>query len=342
MKRMLNTLYVTTPDAYLARDGDNVLVRVDGKEKFRAPVHLFDGVVTFGYIGTSPAFLEMCVHNGTSVSFLSQHGRFLARVEGRRGGNVLLRREQYRWADAAEQSAGLAGQFIAAKILNCRTALQRGRRDYPEIADVAFMSAIESLKSRAVAATQADSLDEIRGIEGDAARTYFGLFGRLIRDQREAFAFLGRSRRPPLDPVNCLLSFCYTLLMHEVSSALECVGLDPSVGYLHRDRPGRQSLSLDLMEELRAYMADRFVLALINRAQMRGADFAYEKTGEVRMTDSARKGLIGLWQERKQTEIMHPFLKERISLGLLPYAQAQLLARHIRGDLDGYPAFLWR
>jgi CRISPR-associated protein Cas1 len=287
----------------------------------------------------SPALMGFCAESRVGVSFLSEHGRFLARVQGPIHGNVLLRREQYHRADDEEASAALARSYLLAKVSNCRTSLLRAAREHASTTlDAACLQLGRSLRLL----DTPSSLDALRGLEGDAARTYFGVFDELILHQKEDFFFRERSRRPPLDNLNALLSFLYVLLAHDVSSALETVGLDPAVGFLHRDRPGRASLALDLMEELRPVLADRLAITLINRRQVSGAGFARVETGGVTMTDTTRKDVLVAWQTRKKEEIVHPFLNERIPLGLVPHAQALLLARYLRGDLDAYPSFFWR
>ncbi|MBN2141214.1 MAG: type I-C CRISPR-associated endonuclease Cas1 [Desulfovibrionaceae bacterium] len=343
MKRLLNTLYVTTQGSYLAKDGATVAVRVDAQERLRVPLHTLGGLVCFGQVSASPFLLGACAEAGVGVSFLTENGRFLARVEGPASGNVLLRREQYRRADDPGFSASVAQAMVAAKVSNCRTVLLRSLRDHPEAPGaLAVEGAAGHLRGVLDALRASLSLDTIRGLEGDAARVYFGVLDHLVVGDKAAFFFGERSRRPPLDNLNALLSFVYTLVMHDVASALAGVGLDPAVGYLHRDRPGRQGLALDLMEEFRPVLADRLVLSLVNRRQVEGRGFRQSESGGVVMTDATRKDVLVAYQKRKQEEIEHRFLGERVSVGLLPHAQAMLLARHLRGDLDGYPPFFWR
>ncbi|WP_322907668.1 type I-C CRISPR-associated endonuclease Cas1c [Paenibacillus campi] len=348
MRKLLNTLYVTSADSYLARDGENVLIlkgqrESEQQEKSRIPIHNLEQIVTFGYTGASPALFHLCAERGVSLSFLSESGRFRARIQGKVSGNVLLRRKQYRLADDPEQSAKLAVQMVQGKIINSRSVLQRALRDHSVHMQTAqVQQAVDSLKQSAQRLPSFTNVDSIRGKEGEAAKIYFSAFNELILTERDTFHMQTRNRRPPLDPVNALLSLLYTFLRLDVQAALETVGLDPAVGFLHRDRPGRASLALDMMEELRAYMADRLVLTLINRKQLTAASFIYKENGAVLLTDEARKTVIGAWQQRKQEAINHPYLQEKISLGLLPYAQALLMARHIRGDLDDYPPFLWK
>jgi len=343
MKKMLNTLYVTTQGAYLAREGETVLVRVEKETKLQLPIHTLAGIVCFGQVSCSPFLLGLCAERGVGVSLLTEYGRFLARVQGPVSGNVLLRRQQYRWADDEVRSIDLARAFIIGKIANSRTVLQRAMRDHGEKAG---MEALEEASARLRFSLDqlpaVSSLNALRGIEGDAASAYFGVFNCLITSQTDDFHFHERSRRPPLDKVNCLLSFVYTLLMHDIRSALESVGLDPAVGFLHRDRPGRASLALDLMEEFRPVLADRLALSLINLGVMKKSGFTQAQTGGVMMDADTRKSLLVAYQKRKQEEINHPFLNEKVEIGLLPFVQALLLARHLRGDLDGYPPFIWR
>ncbi len=343
MKRLLNTLYVATQGSYLAREGETVLVRVERETKLQVPIHTLDSIVCFGQVSCSPPLMGFCGERNVTLSFLSEQGKFLARVQGPVSGNVLLRRDQYRRADDDETSAQIARLIVAAKIANSRTVLQRAVRDRPEHrgspdlieASKRLVYSLEDLNSPL-------SLNEIRGVEGEAARIYFSVFDHLITVQKESFFFHNRSRRPPLDNVNGLLSFLYTLLVHDVTSALEAVGLDPAVGYLHRDRPGRPGLALDLMEEFRSYFADRLALSLINRQQIKGKGFRKTESGAVLMDDETRKIVLVAYQKRKQEEIQHPFLEEKVAIGLLPHIQALLLARFHRGDLDSYPPFLWK
>lgn len=343
MRKMLNVLYVTNPEAYLSKDGDNLVVKINDEEVFRTPIHYLEGIVTFGHMGASPALLGMCVERGVTVSFLTVYGKHLATVHGIPRGNVLLRRKQYRWADLETESAMLGSSFVIGKIANCRTVLRRYLSDYRDKVETAEIEEVIKIMARNILQLgKSPSLDEIRGIEGESARRYFSVFDRLIVNQKEQFYMLGRNRRPPLDNVNALLSFLYTLLLHESKAALQTVGLDPYVGFLHRDRPGRLGLALDLMEEFRPYMADRLVLNLINRQQLTGNDFVLKESGGVILKETARKTVLEAWQKRKQEELTHPFLEEKIPVGLLPYAQALLLARHLRGDLDRYPPFIWK
>jgi CRISP-associated protein Cas1 len=336
MRHLLNTIYVTSEDAWLRKEGANLVIEVSGEELGRAPLHMLEGIVSFSRSGASPALLAACAEAGITISHLDPNGRFLARVEGRRTGNVLLRRAQYRTADDPARATSA----------NQRTVIRRALRDHGEAMkpeeNADLNNAEQRLGDIARRAVAANSVDVLRGIEGEAAQVYFSCFPALLRIDDPAFSFGGRSRRPPLDRVNALLSFLYALLGHDCRSALEAYGLDPQVGLLHADRPGRASLALDLMEELRPVLADRLVLTLINRRQLTANDFFIEETGAVKLTDEARKKVLIAWQERKRDELRHPFFDETMPFGLIVHAQAQLLARALRGDLDGYPAFIWK
>lgn len=343
MRRLLNTLYVTMPDAYLACDGENVLIRANDEIKFRIPVHNLEGIVSFGFAGASPKLMQLCCKRGVSLSFLTEYGKFMGRVSGSISGNVLLRRTQYRWSDDMSVSTRLARRFIAAKIINSRAVLHRVLRDHPNAVDInSIESALKLLARMPDRLERAHDGNAVRGIEGEAAQLYFSNFNQLLLSQKEAFCMTGRNRRPPTDRINALLSFLYTLLAHEVVAALESVGLDPQVGFLHRDRPGRASLALDIMEELRPHFADRLAVTLINRNQISAKGFVVKENGAVIMDDDTRKEVLTAWQKRKQEEITHPYLEEKIPLGLVPYVQALLLARHMRGDLEDYPPFFWK
>jgi len=343
VKIHLNTLFVSTDGAYLAKEGLALTVRVERRVVFRSPIHTLDGVVCFGRVGCSPAAMALCAEHGVSVSFCAPTGRLLGRVLGFTPGNVLLRREQFRRADSDPASLALARPMVQAKIANSRAVLLRAARDAADRARADRLSAraarlAQSLDRAATAAT----LDELRGVEGEASRDYFAVFNDLFTTEQPAFTFPGRTRRPPLDPVNALLSFLYAMLAHDARSACEIAGLDPQVGFLHRDRPGRPSLALDLIEELRAFLVDRLVVSLINRRQVSPDGFATSASGAVIMTDAARRTVLAAYQRRKQDELIHPFIKERVSVGLIIHLQARLLSRHLRGDLDAYPPFIWK
>jgi CRISPR-associated protein Cas1 len=342
MKKHLNTLFVTTQGAYLAKDGETVAVRIDGEVKLRLPIHTLDGIVCFGNVSCSPFLMGFCAERDVAISFLTENGRFLARVQGPVSGNVLLRREQYRCADDMIFSARISRSFLTGKVANSRLVLQRALRDHSDKIDSEPLdTAVKRLSTSLTRLQDELDLDMVRGVEGDAAHVYFEVFDHLVTRNKDAFYFHQRSRRPPLDRVNCLLSFLYTLVMHDVRSSLECVGLDPAVGFLHRDRPGRPGLALDVMEEFRP-LADRLALSLINLGQLQEKDFIISETGAVRMKDDARKTLLVSYQKRKQDEIVHPFLEKKMPVGLLFHTQALLLARFLRGDLDGYPPMIWR
>lgn len=340
MKRLLNTLYVTTPDSYLFKEGENVVVKLYNEEKFRIPIHNLEAIVCFGYMGASPQLMRLCVENNVGLSFLSPYGKFLARVNGKVRGNVLLRRTQYRIADNATESLDISKGFIIGKIVNCRTVLGRAIRDHGDVIDSGRIRTVDNLLiNNLLNIDDCNSLDTLRGIEGNCAKFYFSVFEELILKQKDDFYLSNRNRRPPLDNMNAMLSFFYTLLAHDIESALETVGLDPYVGFFHTDRPGRASLALDMMEELRPFLADRLALNMVNLKQLTGRDFVKKENGGVIMTDKGRKEILGAWQKRKQDKIMHPYLNEKISVGLIPYVQAMLMARFLRGDIDGYPPF---
>ncbi|HEX2959557.1 MAG TPA: type I-C CRISPR-associated endonuclease Cas1c [Chitinispirillaceae bacterium] len=340
MKRLLNTLYITTHGAYIAKEGMTVTIRIEHEVKMRLPVHTLNGIVCFGGVAVSPDAMELCADNNVTISFLGEYGHFKARVVGQTQGNVLLRREQYRRADDEKKAGELARSFIIAKIANARNVVLRAIREKNditgteecEIAARKMLNVMRQLKAH---------LDNelLLGKEGEAARIYFNIFNELICAQKEHFIFKGRSRRPPLDLVNSLLSFVYTLLVHDATAALETVGLDPYVGFFHKDRPGRPGLALDLMEEFRGYIADRLVLTLINTQQVKQDGFTVTESGGILMDEQTRKTVISAYQKRKQEEVKHPFLQETMPVGMLIFSQAMLLARHLRGDLDKYPAF---
>jgi len=345
MKKLLNTLFVTTQGAYLSKEGETVVVNVEKEVRLRVPIHTLGGIVCFGNVACSPFLMGFCAEKGVGLSFLTEYGRFLARVQGPVSGNVLLRREQYRRADDPVFSGGMARMILLGKIANSRTVLLRAMRDHGE---KAFMDterlgiAVQRLTTYLDTLEKDNHLDVVRGFEGDAAHTYFSVFDQLIVAQKDDFPFAERNRRPPLDNVNCLLSFIYTLLVHDIRSALEVVGLDPAVGFLHRDRPGRPGLALDIMEEFRPFLADRLVLSLINLKQVQAKGFNRMDSSAVMMNDETRKIVLVAYQDRKREEINHPFIDEKVSIGILFHVQALLLARYLRGDIDGYPPFIWK
>jgi CRISPR-associated protein Cas1 len=336
-------LYVTTQGAWLNRDGETVAVHFEKQTLLQVPIHTLTGVVCFGQVNCTPFLMGLCAERGVGLSFLTEHGRFLARVDGPVSGNVLLRRRQYRVADEESGSASIARAVVLAKVANCRTVLLRAARERADDEGKQAMdAAVLRLRRILEEIGKCDTVDRIRGHEGDAARIYFDVFDHLVLTGKGEFFFRGRSRRPPLDNMNALLSFLYTLLTHDVVGALEAVGLDPAVGYLHKERPGRPSLALDLVEELRPVLADRLALTMVNREQIRPEGFRRLENGAVVMDDDTRKQVLVAWQKRKQEEIVHPYLEERIPFGLTPFVQATLLARYLRGDLDGYPCFFWK
>lgn len=344
MKTHLNTLFVTLEGAYLKKDGEAVAVKLKGETKLRVPLHNLDGIVSFGWDNTvSASLMAACHKHGVALSFLSPFGKFLASSYGGVSGNILLRREQYVRAEHEPAALSISRNMIQAKLHNCRSILQRAARDHgSKNADRAanLQIAVDSLANRIGAAERTTSLDSLRGIEGDAAVSYWSVFNQMITSEDESFLIKGRTKRPPLDRTNALLSFLYAMLAHDCRSACESCGLDPQSGFLHQPRPGRASLALDLMEEFRPILADRLAISLINRQQITVDDFEIQESGAVFLKDDSRKTVLQAWQERKQDELTHPFLNEKITLGLLPHIQARLLARHLRGDLDAYPAFL--
>lgn len=343
MRHFLNTLFVTTENAYLTLDGENVVVNREKEEIGRFPLHNLSGIISFSYAGASPALMGTCAQRQIGLSFCTPRGRFLARITGISNGNVLLRRTQYRLADDLNASCRIARNMIFGKLYNARWSVERTRRDHKLRIDVeAFQTASETIQKLLPQVLQETDIDVLRGWEGAAATAYFGVFDDMILREKKDFFYHGRSRRPPLDKVNAMLSFAYSLLCNDCASALESVGLDAYVGFMHRDRPGRTSLALDLMEELRPCLADRFVLTLINNRVVVGSDFLQSESGAVQLSEQGRRKFLKNWQERKQEIITHPFLEEKIPWGLVPYVQSLLLARYLREDIDEYPPFLWK
>jgi len=342
MKKLANTLYITNPKAFLTLDGETVVVKKEDKSTTRLPLHNLENIVCFNWLGTSPALMRACTERNIGLCFLNPYGHFQARVSGKVRGNVLLRKKQYKISENEVESTPIAASFLLAKIANSRKVIERALRDHALLLDVeSLKKASAALKDILQVIPECKSTEELMAFEGSAAKIYFRVFDQLILHQKEAFFFKTRTRRPPLDNMNSLLSFYYVLLANDVASALEGVGLDPYVGFLHQDRPGRPSLALDLMEELRPVFADRLALTLVNRKQIKGKGFTQKESGSVLMDDDTRKKVLVAWQERKQDKIMHPYLKEKISFGLIPHVQALLLARYLRGDLDAYPPFFW-
>ena len=343
MKQLLNTLFVTSEDVYLSLEGENVLANREQQVLARYPLHTLQTIVSFSYAGASPALMGACAKRGIGLAFCTPRGKFLARVCGESSGNVLLRREQYRLADDPVRSCRIARNMIFGKLSNSAASIQRTLRDHgPRVAGYGLENASQQIKLLLPQVLEVSDLEGLRGLEGLAATAYFGVFDHLLLRRKEAFFFHGRNRRPPLDRVNAMLSFAYSLLAHDCASALESVGLDSYVGFLHRDRPGRTSLALDLMEELRPCMADRFVLTLVNNRMLDPENFQVQDSGAVLLTEDGRKKFLKAWQERKRDTLTHPYLGEKMSWGMIPYVQALLLARYLRGDLDEYPPFLWK
>lgn len=343
MRHLLNTLFVTSEDIYLSLDGENVVANREKEVIARYPLHTLSGILSFAYPGASPALMGACAQRGISMTFCTPRGRFLARVCGESSGNVLLRRAQYRAADDPAQSCRIARSMVFGKIYNARWSIERTRRDHGLRVDEERLSIVSAQMKGLLPQVAAEtSLDSLRGLEGAGATAYFGVFDQLILGEKPLFSFQSRSRRPPLDPINALLSFAYSMLAHDCASALESAGLDSYVGVLHRDRPGRSSLALDLMEELRPCLADRFVLTLVNNRVFKESDFSIRESGGVFLSDEGRRTFLRRWQERKRETLTHPFLGEKIPWGLVCYLQSLLLARYLRGDLDEYPPFLWK
>lgn len=343
MKKIKNTLYITTPDAYLSLDGENIVLSVNKEEKGRKPLHFLDSIVVFGYPGASPALLGKCSEYGITVTFLTPSGKFLSRVVGKTYGNVIVRRSQYRTADNKEQALHIASNIISAKMMNSASVLRRVVSDHRERVDwERIEESIAVIKLGAVKAYSAESAETLRGLEGECATRYFSVFDNLIVSQKDAFQYDGRNRRPPLDPVNAMLSFGYALMTSICVSALETAGLDPYVGFFHTERPGRCSLALDLLEEFRAPFVDRFVLTMINKKILSEASFCTKESGAILLTDDARAVFLKQWQLKKTDEITHPYLKEKMQWGMVPFVQAMLLAKYLRGDIDDYPPFLWK
>ncbi|HIR53668.1 MAG TPA: type I-C CRISPR-associated endonuclease Cas1 [Candidatus Onthovicinus excrementipullorum] len=343
MRHLLNTLFVTSEDIYLSLDGENVVANREEQIAARYPLHTLSGIITFSYAGASPALMGACAERGISLAFCTPRGRFLARVNGENNGNVLLRRTQYRMADDVQQSCRIARTMIFGKLYNARWSIERTRRDHGMRLDGEKLGhASQTIQELLPAVSQETELDRLRGLEGVGATAYFGVLDDMVLHDKETFFFHTRSRRPPLDPFNAMLSFAYSLLANDCAAALESVGLDSYVGFLHRDRPGRSSLALDLMEELRPCMADRFVLTLINNRMIKSSDFIQRENGSVLLEDDARRAFLKHWQEKKRETITHPYLGEKLPWGLVPFLQALLLARYLRGDLDEYPPFLWK
>lgn len=342
MKVYLNTLFITTQGTYLHKERETIVVEVKDKQRIKLPIHNIGSIICFGNVLCSPFLLSHCAENGVAVSFITEYGKFLGRFTGPVSGNVLLRREQYRWADD-ERSIEASRFFIMGKLLNSKNVLNRFVRDHKSSVNIEDVKQASKMLTRQVQELRSKkSLDEIRGCEGYSATVYFNVFDSLILVNKDSFFFKGRNKRPPLDRVNAMLSFIYVIIMHDIRGALETVGLDPSVGFLHRDRPGRYGLALDLMEEFRSFLADRLVLTLINRKQILPIHFNMTESGAVLLNDKGRKIMLTAYQDKKKEEITHNFIEEKILYGTIFYVQTMLLARWIRGDIDGYPAFIWK
>lgn len=343
MRKLQNTLYITMADVYLAVSGENIVIKQDNSTLVRYPLHNLEDIVLFSYLGMSPKLIQKCMDKGIGICYLTPTGRFIGRMRGPSKGNVLLRRKQYRVADDEIESLNISKNIICAKIYNEKWTVERYIRQYGHRVDSTHLrSSSRYLTELLERVVRVGDIDELRGIEGVAQVNYFSCFDEMILNQKEDFKFEVRSRRPPLNPINAMLSYIYSVLSNDVASALESVGLDAYAGFMHTDRPGRISLALDLVEELRSPIADRFVLSLINMKQIKKDDFIYEDNGAVLIKDDSKKKIITLWQERKQKTLTHPFLNEQIEWGLVPFSQAMLLARYLRGDIDGYPAFMWK
>lgn len=343
MKHLLNTLYVTTENSYLTKESENVVIQSESKEIARFPLHMLESIVCFTYSGASPALMGYCAENGINMCFFTPRGRFLARAVGENNGNVLLRKKQYKLSEDESESCRIARNMILGKVYNSRWCIERTARDHPLRVNVELLkNASAQLQKCMPLIMAAENLAQLRGLEGDAAASYFGVLDEMILNNKESFYYKGRSRRPPMDNINALMSFAYALLTNDCSAALEGVGLDSYVGFLHRDRPGRASLALDLVEELRPVMADRFVLTAVNSRTVSQEDFIFRENGGVILSDDCRRRILSAWQEKKKEIITHPYIKEKIPWGLVPHTQALLLARHIRGDLEAYAPFFWK
>lgn len=343
MRQLLNTLFITKPEVYVGLNGENITIREDNVIIARYPLHNLESVVCLSNLGMSPSLMKKCVEQNISICFLTPTGRFRARVIGETKGNVPLRKKQYKMADQEEESLTIARNFILGKVYNEKWQLERFIRQYPLRIPVEEMKNVSSKLSNFMKSIDSsENLDQLRGYEGSAQVAYFSGFDHMILNQKESFYFHNRSKRPPEDRVNSLLSFAYTLLANDITAALETVGLDPYVRFMHQDRPGRASLANDMIEELRTPIADRFVLSLINRKQLQSDDFEISENKSVLIKENARKTFISEWQKNKQEELTHPYLNEKISWGLVPYAQALLLARYLRGDIEQYPPFFWK
>lgn len=341
MKNLLNTLYITSENKYLSLDGENVVLKENKRELARFPLHNLDSIVTFSFAGVSPALIGKCAEHNIPIVFMTPFGKFLGRTNGKMNGNVILRKAQYKLAE--EENTPAAKNIILGKTYNSRWVIERYLRDHKMQVDSNKLKLVsERIKDSLQIIRNCDNINSLRGTEGKIAEEYFSIFNDMILCQKEDFQFSTRNRRPPLDNVNALLSLSYSLLTNMTTAALETVGLDPCIGFMHTVRPGRCSLALDIMEELRPAFADRFVLKLINKKIITASDFTKKEDGAVLLTDTGRNKFLSEWQKRKREELVHPYIKEKISWGLVPHVQAMLLARYIRGDIDEYPTFLWK
>lgn len=341
MRKLLNTLYVTKENGYLSLDGENLVLTIDGKEAIRLPFTNIESVVCMNYLGCSPALMGKCAKENVGLCFISPNGRFLARVTGEVKGNVFLRYEQIKLLESAERQADIVRNIITAKIKNTKNLILRSRRDNKEIDSDERLTHTLDILDNNIAKIQAESdMDVLRGIEGQSAKAYFDIFDRLITKQKEDFIMVDRTKRPPLDRVNAVLSFLYTVCTNDIASALECVGLDPYIGVFHTLRPGRVSLACDIMEEFRA-LIERLIISLINLKTLQKDDFEVQISGAVLLNDDGRKKVITAWQNKKKETILHPYLKEKVAIGLFPYVQANLMAKYIRGEISEYPALIW-
>lgn len=342
MKQLLNTLYVSTEGAWLRLEGETLVVMIEKDKRLQVPLHHLGGIVCIGRVNLSNMLMARCMEDGRSIVWLSENGRFQARVEGAVSGNILLRQAQFRAADDPDLVLTLAKSFIAGKLRNSRQVLLRSARDSRDESDAnSLRAAADGLAVNLRNLEYAGDLDRVRGLEGDAARIYFERMTLMLRPAtRKDFAFSGRTRRPPRDPLNALLSFLYALLLTDCRSALESVGLDSQLGFLHAVRPGRHALALDLLEEFRCVLGDRLALTLVNRAQINRKDFEFNPGGSVLLNDEGRKKVIVAYQERKKDQLVHPVLAQKVEVGLLPLLQARFLARYLRGDLEAYIPYL--
>lgn len=341
MRKLLNTLYITKENGYLSLDGENLVLTIEGKEAIRLPFSNIESIVCMNYLGCSPALMGKCAEEQVGLCFISPYGRFLARVTGEVKGNVFLRCSQIQLLEDHTRQIEIVRSILIAKLKNTKNLILRSRRDNAEIDEDGFIThTIEILQNNMEKIKSETDMDILRGIEGQSAKTYFEIFNRLITKQKESFVMLDRTKRPPLDRINAMLSFLYTVCTNDIASALECVGLDPYIGVFHTLRPGRVSLACDIMEEFRA-MIERLVISLINLKIIQEDDFEVQISGAVLLNDDGRKKVITAWQNKKKEIILHPYLKEKVAIGLFPYVQANLMAKYIRGEISEYPALIW-